>query len=389
MGVELAGVDTLLNILECSAAAAHEYCEFQGWPLCGLVVIECHNDYDITHDDTMRDHPLAFPQKTDVHPQRVTRLAPSPTGALHLGNARTFLINWALARQSNWQIVFRIEDLDGPRIKPDADTMAIQDLTWLGIDWDAGPYYQRVDLDIYQTALNRLEQAGLAYRCVCTRREIMNALSAPHADDHDMRYPGTCRPPAVGSKAEPVHIADADETAWRLLVADDEKAVVRFTDQLHGPQCVDVQQQSGDFVIWTKAGLPSYQLAVVVDDMRQGVTDVVRGDDLLSSTARQLLLYEALAGDTGKQPPRWWHLPMVIGPDGRRLAKRHGDSRVAWYREQGVSAEKIIGLIASWSGICQTPQPMDTKTFAQSFDISKLPREPVTFTAEMHQWLLA
>lgn len=336
----------------------------------------------------MRDHPLAFPQKT-VEPQpRVTRLAPSPTGALHLGNARTFLINWALAQLNNWQIVLRIEDLDGPRIKPDADTMAINDLTWLGITWDTGPYYQRVDLKVYQAALEMLKHAHMAYRCVCTRREILNALSAPHVEDHEMRYPSTCRALAIGAQTTPGDTESAGEPAWRLRVADDAKAMVAFTDHIHGPQCVDVQQQTGDFVIWTKAGLPSYQLAVVVDDMRQGVTDVVRGDDLLSSTARQLLLYAALAGESGKQPPRWWHLPMVIGTDGRRLAKRHGDTRVAWYRDQKVTAEKVIGLIASCSGITTTPQPMDAKTFAQAFDIARLPRQAVTFTAEMHQWLL-
>lgn len=345
---------------------------------------------------------MAFPQKPDDHTPsaeskpRVTRLAPSPTGALHLGNARTFLINWALARQNNWKVVFRIEDLDGPRIKPGADRMAVDDLTWLGLDWDDGPFYQRVDLELYREILSQFQQAGLAYVCNCTRREILNALSAPHAEDHELRYPGTCRnlSPAVTLAASS---GEADlEAAWRFRVAMDDRALVEFVDQVAGPQRVNVQEQSGDFVIWTKAGLPSYQLAVVVDDVRQGVTDVVRGDDLLGSTGRQMLLYQAMAEKSLASgltdyvsPPRWWHLPMVLGADGKRLAKRHGDSRVAWYRQEGVSAERIIGLIASWSGICKTPKPMDARTFTAEFKIDNLPRQAVTFTPEMHQWLLS
>jgi glutamyl-tRNA synthetase len=367
----------------------------------------------------MRDHTVAFPQNHSSAPtpqevdstRRVTRLAPSPTGALHLGNARTFLINWALARKNSWKIVFRIEDLDGPRIKPGADLKAIQDLNWLGIDWDQGPFYQRVDLEIYRQALAALGKAGLAYPCTCTRREIMNALSAPHAEDHEIPYPGTCRPdaakPTINMHAQDNrHDDETADTAWRLRVPMGEQAKVAFTDQIAGQQFVDVQEQSGDFVIWTKAGLPSYQLAVVIDDLRQGITEVVRGDDLLSSTGRQILLYQLRELLTKQTPPampagsddryqrdaitpHWWHLPMVLGPDGRRLAKRHGDSRVAWYREQGVAAERIIGLLASWSGICQTPEPMDAQTFANEFDIKNLPPSAVTFTPEMHEWLLA
>lgn len=381
----------------------------------------------------MRDHSVAFPQNTSfdnqpaepVSRRRVTRLAPSPTGALHLGNARTFLINWAMARQNNWEIVFRIEDLDGPRIKPDADRMAIEDLTWLGIDWDQGPFYQRCDLAIYRQALRALAQAGLAYPCTCTRREIINALSAPHADEHDMRYPGTCRPAEddVDSSIQTLNeqlakevnehatLAEPCQTAWRFRVAMDDAANVFFTDQIAGDQSVNVQEQSGDFVIWTKAGLPSYQLAVVIDDLRQGVTDVMRGDDLLASTGRQMLLYRVRniltnaitpntitpsadqstdeCGQREISAPHWWHLPMVLGQDGRRLAKRHGDSRVAWYRQEGVAVERIIGLLASWSGVCQTPEPMDAPTFVSRFDIKRLPRQAVTFTPQMHEWLLA
>jgi len=317
--------------------------------------------------------------------QRITRLAPSPTGALHLGNARTFLINWAMARANGWKIILRIEDLDGPRIKAGAAQQAIEDLQWLGIDWDTGPFYQRPDLDLYAAALSRLSNAGLAYGCSCTRRDLQTALSAPHADEHDLRYPGTCR-----GRSWSVTDLQGQPMAGRLVV---DPGSIAFHDEIAGPQRIDVQAQTGDFAIWTKAGLPAYQMAVVMDDDRQGVTDVVRGDDLIPSTARQILVYQALEAvglrQKGKPLPRWWHLPLVVGEDGRRLAKRHGDSRIAWYRSQGVSAERIIGLIASWSGVISAPFPMSAAEFRDRLDLSRLPLGPVVFTTEMHQWLLS
>ena len=321
---------------------------------------------------------------TDPSPH-ITRLAPSPTGALHLGNARTFLINWAIARTHNWRILFRIEDLDGPRLKTGADTAAIDDLRWLGLDWDVGPLYQRSDLTPYENALQLLREKHAAYPCACTRKEVESAQSAPNLGDHDMRYPGTCRPANLALRP-----ASSEPLAWRLQVPDEP---IEFVDEVAGPQRFNVQQQVGDFVIATKAGLPAYQLAVVVDDARQGVTDIIRGDDLLPSTARQIWLYRALNLITPAHPlPRYWHLPLVLGPDGRRLAKRHGDTRVAAYRALHVAPEKIVGLLARWSGV--TPSnadrtPMTAAQFAARFDLAALPRGPVTFTQEDHQWLLA
>jgi glutamyl-tRNA synthetase len=313
---------------------------------------------------------------------RVTRLAPSPTGALHLGNLRTFLLNWALARRSGWQIVLRIEDLDGPRIKPEAATQAIDLFRWLGIDWDRGPIYQSRDRAPYEAALTKLADRGLTYRCPATRREILAAASAPHEDDHEQRYPGLYRPArSLSGPAPPPIPADAD-TAVRLIVPD---GPITFTDIYAGPQSVDVQQQVGDFILHTKAGLPSYQLAVVVDDARQGVTDVVRGDDLLRSSARQVLLYQLL--DLGP-PPRYYHLPLVYGRDGHRLAKRHGDTRAAYYRERGCPAEKIIGLIAYWSGLIPERAPMTLAEFLDAADPDRLPPGATTFTTEDDAWLL-
>ena len=313
-----------------------------------------------------------------------TRLAPSPTGALHLGNARTFLINWALARQRGQRILLRIEDLDGPRIKRGSDRLAMDTLAWLGLDWDEGPIYQAADLEPYRHALARLLEGGHVYPCDATRKEIEAAQSAPHRDDHELRYPGTNRPtPATDRDAWP-SLLDAGPHAWRLIVPD---GPIAFDDELHGKVSVDVQQQVGDFVVATKAGLPAYQLAVVVDDARQEVTDVVRGDDLLRSTARQVLLYGLLGlGD----PPRYAHVPLVIGEDGRRLAKRHGDTRLARYRELGVDAHRVVALLASWCGATPRGQPVDAMTaaeFADRFELDAIPREPVMFTHEDEAWL--
>ncbi len=300
----------------------------------------------------------------------ITRLAPSPTGALHLGNARTFAINWALARQRAWRVILRIEDLDGPRIKPGADQQAIDDLTWLGLDWDEQAPHQTADLSPYRNALEQLDQQNLTYICNCTRRDIEQAQSAPHSDDHETRYPGTCRD------------ANRETGAIRIVIPDE---AIDYDDQLHGRRTINVQQQVGDFLVATKAGLPAYQLAVVIDDARQGVTDVVRADDLLASTGRQLWLYRML----NLTPlPRYWHLPLIIGEDGRRLAKRHGDTRIAPYREQGVPPARVVGLLAWYSGVSPERTPMDINTFATAFNLDKLPRCPAVFTLEDHHWLL-
>lgn len=324
--------------------------------------------------------------------RRVTRLAPSPTGALHLGNARTFVVNWALARQKGWEIAFRIDDLDTPRNKERADLQAIEDLSWLGLDWDSEPLYQRADLQPYHDAIAQLQEQGRVYACTCTRREIESAQSAPHGDDHELRYPGTCRPTHT---AQPTPSRDSpsskrDDFALRVIVPDE---LTTFIDAYLGEQTVNVQQEVGDFVIQSKAQLPSYQLATVIDDARQGVTDVVRGDDLIRSTGRQMMLYrflgEHLAVHLANVQPRYWHLPLVIGEDGRRLAKRHGDMRIAFYRENGVPPERIIGLLAKWSGLLADRKTLSATEFADGFDIGALPNQPAVFTEEDHAWLLS
>ncbi|MFB3431254.1 MAG: glutamate--tRNA ligase family protein [Phycisphaerales bacterium] len=305
-----------------------------------------------------------------------TRIAPSPTGALHLGNLRTFLINWAMARREGWKIVLRIEDLDGPRVKPGSIEQCIDLLSWVGIDWDEGPLIQSEDLGPYERAMTALARAGVVYPCELTRSEIEAAASAPQEGSGELRYPPELRP-----ELKPRDFDDGG-TNWRFVASD---APVRFIDRFAGEQERNVAQSVGDFVVWTKRGQPSYQLAVTVDDAAQGVTHIVRGDDLLDSVARQLLLYRALELPG---PVEWVHLPLVIGEDGKRLAKRHGDTRTATYRERGVDPDRLVGLIAYWSGASDQRQPMAPSEFVERFELSRMTADPVVFTQEDDAWLL-
>ena len=310
-----------------------------------------------------------------------TRLAPSPTGALHLGNARTFVVNWALARRRGWRVLLRVEDLDTPRTKEGAADQAIEDLRWLGLDWDEGPSFQAPLLGPggpYAAALEQLRAAGHTYPCPATRRDLEAASAPNEGDPPEPRYPNLWRPPAPPPPAG-VPLAE------RLIVPAGD---VRFRDEVAGPQAFNVHATVGDFVLRTKAGLPGYQLAVVVDDARQGVTHVVRGDDLLPSTARQVLLYERLSLGP---PPAYLHLPLVRGADGRRLAKRHGDTRVASYREAGVPAGRVLALLARWSGMPAgvAGDSLTAGAFADAFDLARLPPGDITFTEEDHAWLTA
>lgn len=309
-----------------------------------------------------------------------TRLAPSPTGALHIGNAYAFLVTWALARRQGWRIVLRIEDLDGPRVKWGSADDIIDTLRWLGIDWDEGPYFQTADRAPYHNAMTSLASRGLAYPSDLTRAEIDSAAGAPQEGSGEVRFPPSLRP--VDWNAPRVFTDSGIN--WRFATPEQ---TVRFNDALAGPQAITPAETIGDFILWTKRSVPAYQLAVVVDDARQGVTEVIRGDDLLDSAARQMLLYPAL----GLSPiPNYSHLPLIVGPDGRRLAKRHGDSRVAYYRGKGVPAEAIIGLIAHWCGATPNPQPMSAAEFRDTLQPGHLPRgKPILFTPKDDAWLLS
>lgn len=310
----------------------------------------------------------------------ITRLAPSPTGALHLGNARTFVLNALLARSQNWRMLFRMEDLDGPRVKAGSDKLAFDDLNWLGLNWETPVVYQSQRTQFYLDALDELKKSGLVYPCICSRKDIMLAASAPHADDNLRTYPGTCR--GRFDSAQQATEQSGRAVAWRLAVDD---AVVEFDDKIAGHQKFNLRETCGDFIIFRNEGIASYQLAVTVDDSAAGVNQIVRGDDLLESAARQIYLRQILGLS---DDVTYWHLPLVKGVDGLRLAKRHGDTRVASYRAQGTTPQQILGLIAFWSGQIPTLAEIDFAELVRIFDPDKIPHQPVVFTKEHDNFLL-
>ena len=300
------------------------------------------------------------------------RLAPSPTGAQHVGNARTYLIAWLAARAQGGRLLLRIEDIDSPRIKAGAAAQVGTDLRWLGMDWDDGPVVQTQRLPLYEAALRRLQDLELVYPCTCTRADVERAASAPHAEHEGAVYPGTC----AGRRAADAATLRGQPFAWRFRAG---AAMPVFDDGYRGPTAVDPHEAGGDFVVWKSTGTPAYQLAVVVDDAEQGVSEVIRGDDLVPSTPRQLLLYRAL----GHAPPRFVHVPLVVGPDGRRLAKRHGDTRLAVLRAAGVRPEALVGLLAWSCGWLERIEPILARDLVPRFRLETIPREPFVLLPEL------
>ena len=307
----------------------------------------------------------------------VGRLAPSPTGALHVGNARTLLIAWLRARAAGGRIVLRLEDLDHPKVKRGAASQIIEDLRWLGLDWDEGPdvggpnapYFQTERTSLYAAALSALLAKGLVYPCVCTRRDVESGQSAPHAGEDGLYYPGTCRGRFADYEEAAKAAGPGRLPAWRFAAPHVE---TRFDDVFCGPQTQWVCKETGDFVVARHPQGAGYMLAVVADDAAMGVTEVVRGDDLLPATHRQLLLYEAL----GLEPPAFLHVPLVVGPDGRRLAKRHGDTRLSALRAAGMTQERLVGTLAATCGWAERGEELSPADLVPRFDLSLLPRGP-------------
>lgn len=303
-----------------------------------------------------------------------TRLAPSPTGAQHLGNARTHLITFWAARKSGIELVLRIDDLDSPRVKDWAIEQAADDIRWLGIEFDGEPTLQSDHAEQYDHAIKQLtrSESNLAYPCYCSRKDISEAQSAPHENrfrGEGPVYPGTCSGFRHG---DPIALKDH---YWRLRTSDH---VLEFDDLLLGRQSCRPSEELGDFPITTKTGQATYQLAVVVDDLLQGVDLVIRGNDLVASTFRQLELYDHL----GQSPPDYAHVPLVRGSDGRRLAKRHGDTRLSHYRDRGVAPEKIVGWAAHSLGLIDKPEPYKAGDLIDQFDWSKLPSQDTVLHTE-------
>ncbi len=278
------------------------------------------------------------------------RYAPSPTGTLHLGNLRTALLAWLFARCSGGQFVLRIEDLDRPRVRAGAAEQMLEDLRWLGLDWDEGPnaggfyapYTQSERLDLYEEQLRSLVERGLVYPCYCSRAEIARVASAPHGDKGP-RYPGTCRQLTEVQRRR--YVSEGRQPALRLRV-DDERNVT-FDDLIVGPTTQWVQQNVGDFIVRRSDGVFAYQFAVVVDDGIMRVNQVVRGADLLSSTARQILLFEA----SGFPVPVFAHVPLWMDDHGQRLSKRVLSAGLDPLRTRGVVPSMVVGELAASCGL--------------------------------------
>lgn len=264
------------------------------------------------------------------------RIAPSPTGLLHLGHARTFWIAYQRACKAGGTLIFRNEDLDPQRSKKEFAEAMFEDLRWLGIRWQEGPdaggshapYVQSLRREYYLSAWRELLAGGWIYPCTCSRKDLAEATQAPHESNDEPMYPGKCR----GTSSQATSPAGVN---WRFRVPDGR--VIRFDDRAVGPQCYEAGKDFGDFVVWRRDDVPAYQLAVVTDDAMMHVTEVVRGADLLKSTARQILIFEAL----GLKPPDFFHCDLVLDQHGTRLAKRHEALSLRSLRDSGVTAEDL------------------------------------------------
>ena len=320
---------------------------------------------------TSQPSQMPQPSQSSVY---VGRLAPSPTGALHLGNVRTFMIAWLRARSQGGKVILRTEDLDHPKDKPGAAAQAIEDLRWLGFDWDE-EYVQSERKDVYRRALDVLRASCLVYPCVCSRRDVESAQSAPHAGEQ-LHYPGTCR--GRFQSWSVAYAAKGAAPCWRFRVPED--TVVAFDDVFAGHYEQNVSETLGDFPLARDEFGAGYTLACTVDDLLMGVTEVVRGDDLLPATPAQILLARALAGcrtlDVRRETPAYCHVPLVVGKDGKRLAKRHGDTRVATYRGQGRRPEEILGFLAASCGWAEAGERVTLRDLLPRFDLGTIPRSP-------------
>ncbi|MEP7010833.1 MAG: tRNA glutamyl-Q(34) synthetase GluQRS [Acidobacteriota bacterium] len=304
------------------------------------------------------------------------RYAPTPSGWLHLGNARTALAAWLSIRGKGGTFVWRLEDLDGPRTVPGMAEAAEEDLRWLGLDWDEGPdpiggpyapYIQSQRAELYEAALERLAKAGRLFPCRVSRADLANLATAPHGRQKTPPYPASLRPKNLESGWFGAMRANPNPDAALRFRVDCEP--VSFVDRICGPITERVDQTVGDFVLERRDGVYAYQLAVVVDDLAMGITEVVRGRDLLDSTARQVQLIEALGGSV----PSYAHLPLVVNAEGEKLSKRDDALRLRTLRESGIAPEEVVGKLGASLGLLDRPEPCRAEELVPLFRWERVP----------------
>ena len=311
--------------------------------------------------------------------QTVGRFAPTPSGHLHLGNLFSSLLAWLSAKSQGGRIIFRCEDLDPDRSYREFAVQAQHDLELLGLTWEEGgglggphgPYDQGSRFHFYQSQLDKLEALGLVYPCFCSRAQL-HAASAPHASDGEPIYAGTCR------GLSPQQVAEKRKTRSPALRLQVPEEVISFTDLHYGPQEQFLPTGCGDFILRRSDGVFAYQLAVTTDDGAMGVTQVVRGRDLLSSTPRQILLFRLL----GYPVPQFAHTPLLLAPDGRRLSKRDGDQCLSGLMAKGLSPQQVVGRLAFLAGLLPRPEAVTPQELLPLFSWEKVPREDVVIPRE-------
>ena len=291
------------------------------------------------------------------------RFAPSPSGRMHLGNIWSGLLAWLSARSAGGEMVLRLEDLDPDRCTRAWCDQVMRDLEWLGLTWDNEPVYQSERTEVYAQAFHTLEEQGLIYPCYCTRAERL-AASAPHRSDGQTIYDGRCSRLTEGEREV---LSQTRRPAWRVKVG--EKSIT-FCDLLQGEYKEDLKTDCGDFIVRRSDGVYAYQLAVVVDDAAMGVTQVVRGSDLLSSTPRQIYLQRLL----GLKEPEYGHVPLLLSADGRRLAKRDRDQELGELQSR-YTAPELLGRLAHRAGLIPEPAPITAQELIPLFSWEKLPRD--------------